>query len=141
MKLLAIVEYLGTSYHGWQKQINANSVQEEIEKVLSQILNTEINIYGSGRTDAGVHAKGQTFHFEVNKEVDLAKLLYTSNMLLPNDIHIKEMKEVDNDFHARYSAKKKVYEYLINRGDKNPFIFGRTLYYPYPLILIFLGSV
>lgn len=132
MKILAIVEYLGTSYHGWQKQINANSVQEEIEKVLSQILNTEINIYGSGRTDAGVHAKGQTFHFEVNKEVDLAKLLYASNMLLPNDIHIKEMKEVDSDFHARYSAKKKVYEYLINRGDKNPFIFGRTLYYPYP---------
>lgn len=63
MKILAIVEYLGTSYHGWQKQINANSVQEEIEKVLSQILNTEINIYGSGRTDAGVHAKGQTLPF------------------------------------------------------------------------------
>lgn len=133
MKIFAIVEYLGTSYHGWQKQINANSVEEEIEKVLSQILNTEINIVGSGRTDAGVHAKGQTFHFEVNKEVDLDKLKYASNMLLPSDIHIKEMKEIDNDFHARYSAKKKHYQYLINTGDKNPFIYGRTLYYPYPL--------
>ena len=133
MKILAIVEYLGTYYHGWQKQINANSVQEEIEKVLSQILNQEITIYGSGRTDAGVHAKGQTFHFEVDKEIDLDKFLYSVNMLLPNDIHIISMKEVDNGFHARYSAKKKHYRYLINNGDKNPFIFNRTLYYPYPL--------
>lgn len=132
MKIKAIVEYLGTSYHGWQKQNNANSVQEEIEKVLSQILNTEITIYGSGRTDAGVHAKGQTFHFIIEKETDLDKLLYASNMLLPNDIHIKGFEVVDDEFHARYSAKKKHYRYLINTGDKNPFIFGRTLYYPYP---------
>ena len=136
MKIFAKVEYLGTSYHGWQKQINANSVQEEIEKVLSQILNTEISIVGSGRTDAGVHAKGQTFHFEVNKEVDLAKLKYASNMLLPDDIHIIELKEVDNDFHARYSAKQKHYRYLINTGDKNPFLFNRTLFYPYPFDIV-----
>ena len=136
MKIFAKVEYLGTSYHGWQKQINANSVQEEIEKVLSQILNTEISIIGSGRTDAGVHAKGQTFHFEVNKDVDLAKLKYASNMLLPDDIHIIELKEVDNDFHARYSAKQKHYQYLINTGDKNPFLFNRTLFYPYPFDIV-----
>ena len=132
MKIKAIVEYLGTSYHGWQKQNNANSVQEEIEKVLSQILNTEVTIYGSGRTDAGVHAKGQVFHFVIDKEADLNRLLYASNMLLPNDIHIKSFELADDDFHARYSAKKKHYRYLINIGDKNPFIFGRTLYYPYP---------
>ena len=132
MKILAKVEYLGTSYHGWQKQPNASSVQEEIEKVLSQILNVETSITGSGRTDAGVHAKGQYFHFEINKEVDLDKLLYASNMLLPNDIHIISFNEVDNDFHARFQAKKKHYRYLINTGDKNPFIYGRTLFYPYP---------
>ena len=132
MKILAIVEYLGTSYHGWQKQTKAKSVQEEIEKVLSQILDTETPIIGSGRTDAGVHAKGQTFHFEVFKEVDLSKLLYASNMLLANDIHIKSFKEVSEDFHARYSAKKKHYQYVINTGDKNPFLFGRSLAYPYP---------
>ena len=136
MKILANVEYLGTSYHGWQKQADAKTVQEEIEKVLSQILNTETPIYGSGRTDAGVHAKGQTFHFEINKEVDLDKLLYASNMLLPPDIHIKSFKEVDSDFHARYSAKKKHYRYVINTGDKNPFIYNRSLYYPYPLDII-----
>lgn len=136
MKIFAIVEYLGTSYHGWQKQPNANSIQEEIEKVLSQILNTETPIYGAGRTDAGVHAKGQTFHFEINKEVDLDKLLYSANMMLPNDIHIKFFKVTDDDFHARYSAKKKHYRYLINTGDKNPFIFGRTLFYPYPFDIL-----
>lgn len=132
MKILAKVEYLGTSYHGWQKQPNENSIQEEIEKVLSQILNTEINIYGSGRTDSGVHAKGQTFHFVIDKEVDLSRLLYSSNMLLPNDIHIISFKKVKDDFHARLSAKKKKYSYIINIGDKNPFIYGRSLHYPYP---------
>lgn len=132
MKIKAIVEYLGTSYHGWQKQINAKSVQEEIEKVLSKILDSEITIYGSGRTDAGVHAKGQSFHFVIDKEVDLNKLLYASNMLLPNDIHLLSFEEVDDSFHARFSAKEKHYEYLINIGDKNPFIYGRALYYPYP---------
>ena len=136
MKIFAIVEYLGASYHGWQKQPNANSIQEEIEKVLSQILNTETPIYGAGRTDAGVHAKGQTFHFEINKEVDLDKLLYSVNMMLPHDIHIKSFKVADDDFHARYSAKKKHYRYLINTGDKNPFIFGRTLFYPYPFNIL-----
>ena len=136
MKILAIVEYLGTSYHGWQKQPNAKSIQEEIEKVLSQILNEETPIYGSGRTDAGVHAKGQTFHFELHKEVDLDRLLYSSNMLLPDDIHIISFKEVSDDFHARYSAKKKHYRYLINTGDKNPFLFNRTLFYPYPFDII-----
>lgn len=138
MKIKAIVEYLGTSYHGWQKQINERSVQEEIEKVLSQILNTPTSIYGSGRTDAGVHAKGQTFHFELNKDIDLDRLLYSSNMLLPSDIHIKSFEVVDDDFHARFSAKKKHYKYLINTGDKNPFNFDRTLYYPYPFNIIIL---
>lgn len=132
MKIKAIVEYLGTNYHGWQKQINDRSVEEEIEKVLSKILDTEITIYGSGRTDAGVHAKGQVFHFVVEKDFDLDKLLYASNMLLPSDIHIKSFEVVNDDFHARYSANKKHYKYLINTGDKNPFIYGRTLYYPYP---------
>lgn len=136
MKILAKVEYLGTSYHGWQKQPTDKSVQEEIEKVLSQILNTETNIYGSGRTDSGVHAKGQYFHFEINKEVDLDKLLYSSNMMLPDDIHIISFKVVDDDFHARFSAKKKHYRYLINTGDKNPFIYGRTLFYPYPFNIL-----
>ena len=131
MKIFAIVEYLGTAYHGWQRQNDEASVEEEIEKVLSKIFNKEIIIYASGRTDAGVHAKGQTFHFTIDKEVDLSRLLYSVNLLLPDDIHIKCFKEVSDDFHARYSAKGKHYQYLINTGDKNPFIFNRTLYFPF----------
>ncbi|MCR4879506.1 MAG: tRNA pseudouridine(38-40) synthase TruA [Bacilli bacterium] len=138
MKILAKVEYLGTNYHGWQKQIDASSVQEEIEKVLSQIFNKEINIYGSGRTDAGVHAKGQTFHFEVDKDVDLGRLKYSTNMLLPNDIHIISFERVSDDFHARFSAQGKHYQYRINTADKNPFNFNTTYHYPYPLNIALL---
>ena len=72
MRILGNVSYKGTAYQGWQKQIDTPTVQGEIERVLSQILNTEINIQGSGRTDAGVHAEHQYFHFDVNKdELDL----------------------------------------------------------------------
>ena len=74
MKIFAKVAYKGTNYQGWQRQTNAPSIQEEIEKVLSKILNTEITIYGAGRTDTGVHAKNQTFHFSVDKAVDVDKL-------------------------------------------------------------------
>ena len=77
MRIFGRVSYKGTNYQGWQKQTSAPSIQETIEKVFSQIFNTSIIVYGSGRTDAGVHAKGQTFHFDVEKEVDLGKLLYS----------------------------------------------------------------
>ncbi len=131
MKILAKVRYLGTSYHGWQKQNNAISVQEVIENKLSQVLNEEVCIYGSGRTDAGVHALGQTFHFSVDKEVDLNRLLYSLNMILPRDIEILSFEEVDESFHARYSAKKKHYQYKIYLAGKNPFYEGKVYFFPY----------
>ena len=121
MKLVATVSYKGTNYQGWQIQPNAVSVQETIEKVISKILNTEITIYGSGRTDAGVHARGQVFHFETGKDVDIDKLRYSINCLLPEDIHILALKEADNDFHSRYSAKGKHYSYTIKFGENDPF--------------------
>ena len=114
MRIFAKVSYRGTAYQGWQKQINAPTVEEEIEKVLSKILNTPINIYGSGRTDAGVHAINQTFHFDISKDIDLGKLQYSANCLLPKDIYIKSMEIVDDCFHSRYSAKKKIYQYIIH---------------------------
>lgn len=133
MKIFAIVAYKGTNYQGWQRQTNAPSIQEEIEKVLSRILNAEICISGSGRTDAGVHAKGQTFHFEINKEVDVEKLRYSCNCLLPKDIHIKEMKVVEDDFHARFNIKEKIYSYTISVGENNPFNNEFTFNYLKPL--------
>ena len=101
MRVLGKVSYKGTNYFGWQKQNFYTTVQETIETVLSQILNGPINIYGSGRTDAGVHAKGQTFHFDLNKDFDLDRLLYSVNCLLPEDIYINSFTPVDDGFHAR----------------------------------------
>ena len=121
MRLLAKVSYRGGNYQGWQKQTSAPSVQEEIEKVLSKILNTPISIYGSGRTDAGVHAIGQTFHFDVDKEVDIDKLKYSVNCCLPEDIYISELHQVDDNFHARYSIKEKIYRYDIHFGNRDVF--------------------
>ena len=132
MKILAKVSYLGTNYHGWQIQPNGLTIQEVIESTLSKILNTPTKIYASGRTDAGVHALNQAFHFELNKEIDLDRLKYSLNSLLPDDISINSLEKVDDDFHARFSAKKKHYQYRINSIKKNPFIYQTTAYYPYP---------
>ena len=132
MKILAKVSYLGTNYHGWQIQPNGLTVQEVIENTLSKILNTPTKIYGSGRTDAGVHALNQAFHFELNKGFDLERLKYSLNSLLHDDISINSLDEVDEGFHARFSAKKKHYQYRINSLKKNPFIYQTSAYYPYP---------
>lgn len=121
MRLFCVVSYDGTHFAGWQIQPNERSVEEEIEKVISKILNIKTKIYGSGRTDAHVHALGQTFHFDVNKEIDINKFRYSLNKLLPNDIHIISMNKVDDDFNARFNAKSKTYEYILNEGEYNPF--------------------
>lgn len=123
MRIKGIVKYKGTNYFGWQKQDNRVTVEGKIEEILSKILDTEVNILASGRTDAGVHALGQVFHFDVEKEVDLEKLLYATNSLLPKDIAICSFEEVSNDFQARYSAKGKHYRYIIDFNKKNPFTF------------------
>lgn len=121
MRILGKVSYKGSRYQGWQKQMDAPSVQETIEKVLSQILNQAISIQGSGRTDAGVHAKGQTFHFDIDKDVDLDRLNYSLNCLLPEDIYVLSLQKVNDDFHARYSAKGKIYQYDIHFGHRDVF--------------------
>ena len=121
MRLLAVVQYDGTSYAGWQIQPDQISVQETIERSISQIRNTPTKIFGSGRTDAGVHAFGQTFHFDIEEERDLEKFRYSINAVLPKDIHLLSLNKVNDDFHARLSAKKKTYQYLINNGEYDVF--------------------
>ena len=131
MRILASVSYKGTNYSGWQKQPNVISVQEVIEKELSKFFNREITIFGAGRTDAGVHAYGQRFHFDVDvDELDLDRLLYSLNKMLPDDIKINDIEEVDSDFHARYSAKGKLYSYSILLSAKEPFFYDTTYLYP-----------
>lgn len=122
MRIKCVVSYNGANYYGFQTQNrdDMNSIQDELEKVLSKIFNEEIGISASGRTDRGVHALYQVFHFTVNlKEIDLYKIKYSINSMLPKDIYIKEMKVVDNDFHSRFSVKTKTYRYVINTGERN----------------------
>ena len=130
MKILGICSYKGTNYYGWQKQVGFVSVQSKIEEVLSKVYDTPINITGSGRTDAGVHALKQYFHYETTKEKDLKQLCYALNKMLPEDIKILSLEVVNDDFHARYSAKKKVYEFRIVLKNKDPFQDELVLVYP-----------
>jgi len=113
--------YRGTNYHGWQIQPNASSVQEEIEKRLSQLTgNLPVSIVGCGRTDTGVHASYYTLHFDSDKNLDLNQLVYKLNKMLPGDISIFSAQEVTVDFHARFSALSRTYHYFIHQ-KKNPF--------------------
>ena len=124
MRYFAIVSYKGTPFCGWQKQTVSKlpSVEVTIEKVISRILNKETKIYGSGRTDAGVHALGQTFHFDSEKEINEYRFLHSFNELLPLDIRVLSLKRVEDDFHARFSAKGKTYIYKIRNAQlSSPF--------------------
>ncbi len=129
MRYLAVVSYDGSKYAGWQVQPNASSIEEEIEKVISKVLNTETKIVGSGRTDAGVHALAQTFHFDSKELVDLGKFTYSVNCLLPDDIHVSSVSAVPDYFHARYNVKEKTYSYLINMGEYD--VFKRNQVYQF----------
>ena len=133
MKVLGICSYKGTNYYGWQKQVGFISVQEKIEECLSKVYDTTINIQGSGRTDAGVHALKQYFHFVVDKEKDLNQLAYSLNKMLPDDIKIISFEKVDDDFHARYNAKEKIYEYRILLTNKDPLSYDLAYIYPMEL--------
>lgn len=121
MRYLAFVQYDGTNFAGWQIQVDTRSVEEEIEKVLSKILNTPTKIYGSGRTDAKVHAEEQAFHFDSKEIEDIDKFTYSVNRLLPEDIYITSIQKVGDDFHARFNVKSKTYLYIINTGKYDVF--------------------
>lgn len=117
---MAVCAYDGTDFSGWQSQPKKNTVQDHIEKRLQAIFNQAIRIHGSGRTDAGVHAKGQVFHFDApwpHKASDLLNALRTS---LPKTIQIIRLKQVPKDFHARFSVTKKRYAYNLYEGYALP---------------------
>ncbi len=108
------IEYDGTNFHGWQKQPGLRTVQEEIEECLLAILKENITISGAGRTDAGVHAIGQVANFYTDKTIKCEELYMAINSIIPKDITILNVEEVDENFHARKSAKAKHYRYVIN---------------------------
>ena len=107
------LEYDGTNYSGWQYQPHQLSIQEAIEEALAQITQTKVSIIGAGRTDAGVHALGQVFSFQTEKALSPHEWIRALNGLLPSDIAVQQAEEVPKNFHARYSAIGKIYEYRI----------------------------
>jgi tRNA pseudouridine38-40 synthase len=120
MRYFITFSYDGTRYHGWQKQPNSNSVQEELERALSLILRSEIQVVGAGRTDAGVHARMMVAHFDMENELDGIQLVYRLNRLLPHDISVSKVEQVSGDLHARFSATSRMYRYYIHTR-KDPF--------------------
>ena len=124
-----IVEYLGSNYVGWQFQKNGVSIQSLIEKGLSKVLKSKVKINGSGRTDAGVHATGQSANFFSEKKIiNKFQFLNSTNFFLKDtDISIIDLKKKKKDFHARHSAKKKNYKYIImNRETHSPIFKKRS---------------
>jgi len=108
-----VIEYDGTDFYGWQYQPERRTVQGEIESAIEKITGENIRIIGAGRTDHGVHALGQIANFKTNSDISCDKLKEGLNALTGEDIYIKEVKEVPSDFHARFSACSKLYQYKI----------------------------
>lgn len=118
MRYLVELSYDGSKFYGFQRQKDLRSVQLELEKSLSSYFDENIKIKGAGRTDRGVHAKGQRFHFDTEKTFNIHHLIrYMNNSLL--DLRIKNIKHVPNDFHSRFSVKKKHYSYKITFNKKD----------------------
>lgn len=121
-RMLLTISYDGTAYHGWQVQQNAVTVQSVLCDALGEILKTNVAVTGTSRTDAGVHAKEFTCHFDCPSNIPIEAFLKGLNSLLPNDIAVIDCKQVANDFHARYNAQGKTYCYNIyNSAKKDPF--------------------
>jgi|TARA_B110000037_G_C17099340_1_gene497356 tRNA pseudouridine38-40 synthase len=113
MRIAASVEFIGSSFSGWQKQINVNTIQGEIEKALFSLTNKKISLTAAGRTDAGVHALSQIIHFDVDIIRPMNSWVKGLNAHLPELIRIKWAAIVSDKFHARYSAKSREYQYLL----------------------------
>ena len=112
-RIRMIVEYDGTNYAGWQRQSNALAVQQVVEEALTRLTGVPVTITGTSRTDAGVHALGQTAHFDTESRIPADKFAYALNTMLPPDVRIRRSEEAPEGFHARFSAKGKRYRYLI----------------------------
>jgi tRNA pseudouridine38-40 synthase len=124
------VAYKGTNYSGFQKQHNANSVQAELEKALEIFYRQKFELTGSSRTDAGVHALQNFFHFDSDEALEDGS--YNLNAILPDDIVTKRIFQVADEAHCRFDAISRQYSYYLYQ-DKNPFLQGRAYYVPYPL--------
>ena len=131
-----LIEYDGTNYLGWQVQPKGPTIQGVLEEKLGLLTGEPIQLFGSGRTDSGVHAFGQVAHFKTQSQMDIRSMQRALNSLLPPDIVIQKIEEVDEDFHARKHSKSKVYEYrILNRNLRSAFHRGYVWHIPQKLNL------
>jgi tRNA pseudouridine38-40 synthase len=134
-RVVLVIQYLGTNFHGWQRQPNRRTVQEELEKAIASIVGHTLTVIGAGRTDTGVHAAAQVAHFQVNAPIPPNKWATILNSRLPEDILIRASAEVPSDWHARFSAIWRRYRYTLYT-DKQPNLFIKQFtwhYYRAPL--------
>ena len=146
MRYFITLSYDGTRYHGWQIQPNGNSIQQELQQALSTLLRQPIEVVGAGRTDTGVHARMMVAHFDLDPtqpplkgeefspfkgELERA-LAYKLNKLLPADIAVQEVRQVDEEMHARFSATSRTYHYFIHTR-KDPFLQAYSWQIPFAL--------
>ena len=127
--IVLTLEYDGTAYVGWQTQPNGLAVQEVVERALAEILGHQAHVHASGRTDAGVHARGMVAHFHTETNLPLKAFREGVNTFLPYDIAIKEVREMPADFHARFSARGKWYRYTIYRGGVRSPLVAHSAWY------------
>lgn len=125
------ISYHGGNYAGFQIQQNAHTVQEEVERALETCLRTDLDLTGSSRTDAGVHAASNFFHFDVEAEIN-PQVIYNLNAVLPHDISVRSLRRVKPDAHCRFDATSRSYIYSVYR-NKDPFLQDRAYFYPYTL--------
>lgn len=133
MRYFLEVSYKGTNYSGFQSQKNANTIQAEIEKAFKILLKEEIQLTGSSRTDAGVNALQNYFHFDTRHKLS-PQVLYNLNALVPGDLAIKNLYKVKDDAHCRFDAVSREYKYFVYQ-KKDPFLRDRAFYFPYTLDL------
>lgn len=125
------VAYRGTAYSGFQSQENANTIQQEVEQAFRTLQRNAVVLTGSSRTDAGVHAMQNFFHFDFESPLH-PQFVYKINAILPSDIVVRSVQQVADDAHCRFDASSRVYEYFIYRS-KDPFLEDRAWYFPYTL--------
>lgn len=130
-RVMLIVAYDGTEYHGWQVQPNARTIEGELNRCLSELLQEDIQVIGASRTDAGVHAKGNIAVFDTDARMPAEKISYALNQRLPKDIVIQKSCQVDADFHPRHCDTRKTYSYHIYRGEFPMPLRTRYSYFTY----------
>lgn len=133
-RVLIKIEYDGREFYGWQKQPDKRTVQGEIENAIEKLTGVQTELFGSGRTDRGVHALDQAAHFDMEQNIPVKNLVQALNNLLPNDISITKAKIVKDNFHARYDIKKKTYLYQVySSKTKSAILSNQSAYVSYEL--------